>query len=123
MVLPILFLLLCLVGASDNIRANEPVTRKWWFIVLMVCFGVILIAVVIGFTYLCYRRRKCKQYLCVCIHIGAIAKVDQSVNIFTLVGWGGGPYCFVYVLILMRWGGGLECFVYVFILMGLGEGL
>lgn len=47
------------VAASADTPTGIFYTR-WWFILLMVLFFVILILLIVGFAYICYRRRKRK---------------------------------------------------------------
>ena len=52
---------LILVGNVNDPGAQEQIFyKRWWFILLMVFFALLLIFLILGFIFLCYRRRKGK---------------------------------------------------------------
>ena len=52
---------LILVGNVNDPGAQEQIFyKRWWFILLMVFFALLLIFLILGFIFVCYRRRKGK---------------------------------------------------------------
>ena len=52
---------LILVGNVDDPDAQKQIFyKRWWFILLMVFFALCLIFLILGFIFVCYRRRKGK---------------------------------------------------------------